>query len=120
MGTGTENQWIGCNVRRIRKLQRLTQQQLAEKAGVSVHYISAIERGNQSPSLTTLGRISRALSVNLSVLIDNPAEQSKLDQLIEELVNVMKANAREEDVAFLLDIVNAGLERYRVKKTKQK
>jgi transcriptional regulator with XRE-family HTH domain len=49
------------NLRRKRRDQQMTQEELAERAGLSARYIGAIERGDVSASVTVLGRIAEAL-----------------------------------------------------------
>ena len=59
-----EYKQIGLKVAYYRKMQNLTQEQLAERLGVAVSYIGQIEApGIYKPiSLTTLLKISKALS----------------------------------------------------------
>ncbi len=59
-----EYKQIGLKVAYYRKMQNLTQEQLAERLGVAVSYIGQIEApGIYKPiSLTTLLRIAKALS----------------------------------------------------------
>ena len=54
---------LGDQIRAIRKRQEITLKELAEKAGLSIGYISQIERGLTDPSLSTLRKISAALGV---------------------------------------------------------
>ncbi len=57
---------IGNNVRKLRfNHDEMTQQQLAEKVGVTRQTIVAIEKGNYSPSLELAFRIALAFSVPL-------------------------------------------------------
>jgi transcriptional regulator with XRE-family HTH domain len=48
----------------------MTQESLAEKAGISPEYISRIERGNTSPSFETIFRVAEALQVRVKTLFD--------------------------------------------------
>jgi transcriptional regulator with XRE-family HTH domain len=59
----TADLWLGMQVRDLRKTNRFSLQQLAEKAGLSVGLISQIERGLTSPSIRSLRQISEALGV---------------------------------------------------------
>lgn len=52
-----------------RRQQKLSQRDLAEKAGVDRSYISDIERGKRNPSLGVLLQLAESLSLPLSVLI---------------------------------------------------
>ncbi|MHC2582030.1 helix-turn-helix domain-containing protein [Bradyrhizobium diazoefficiens] len=53
---------MAINLRRIRHVKKMTQEELADSAGLSVRYIGAIERADVSASVTVLGRIAEALS----------------------------------------------------------
>lgn len=54
---------LGDQIRSIRKSQEITLKELAEKTGLSIGYISQIERNLTDPSLSTLRKISGALGV---------------------------------------------------------
>jgi len=45
----------------LREHRKLTQEQLAEKAGVSARYIQSLEAGEYFPSLPTLVKLKLAL-----------------------------------------------------------
>ena len=60
---------FGKNVRALRKRQKLTQEQLAERAGLHRNYISQVERGRQSVTLTVIDRLARALGVKPAKLL---------------------------------------------------
>lgn len=55
---------VGRNVRRIRIEKGLTQEQLAERAGVSQFYISLLETGGRNPTVVSLWELSQALGVS--------------------------------------------------------
>lgn len=59
---------LGKRVKHFRRLSRLTQAQLAEKADLSVNYISEIENGTASPTLKTLLKLAQALDVEVEEL----------------------------------------------------
>lgn len=52
---------VGQNVRAFRLRLKLTQEQLAEKAGLHWTYISGVERGRYNVSLDTLETLASAL-----------------------------------------------------------
>ena len=54
---------MAINLRRKRHDQHMTQEELAERAGLSARYVGAIERGDVSASVTVLGQIAEALGV---------------------------------------------------------
>ena len=59
---------VGQVLRQQRDKAGLTQQQLAEKAGLLQSHISRIERGEYSPTNKTLTKLAAALGVPLGVL----------------------------------------------------
>ncbi len=59
---------IGTAVRQARHALGLTQEQVAEKLGVSVEFCSRIERGVALPSLTTFVRLAAVLRVDGNTL----------------------------------------------------
>lgn len=60
---------FGAVVRRLREEQGLTQEQLAERSGVSATYIGFIERGDNVPTLTILLQLAGALGISPSQLL---------------------------------------------------
>jgi transcriptional regulator with XRE-family HTH domain len=59
---------LGQKVRLYRKLCRLTQERLAEKAELVPSYISDVERGRENISVDALRRIAKSLNVGLEDL----------------------------------------------------
>jgi transcriptional regulator with XRE-family HTH domain len=60
---------LGEELRRAREAAGLTQEGLADRAGVDRTYISLLERERQSPSVDMLFRVCAALGVRPSVLL---------------------------------------------------
>ena len=52
-----------------RKLQKMTQQQLADKIGKKREYISNIERGNTDMQLSTFMQIANALGLRFALVV---------------------------------------------------
>ena len=59
---------FGVRVREARLARGLSQENLAEIAGLHRTYIGTVERGERNPALVNLVRIADALSVDLSAL----------------------------------------------------
>lgn len=59
---------IGEQIRKYRKLLGLTQQDLADKTGISLMSIRRYESGEREPKAITLSVIAQALGVNIRVL----------------------------------------------------
>ncbi|GAB4386748.1 MAG: XRE family transcriptional regulator [Albidovulum sp.] len=63
---------LGPLVRGRRRKLSITLQDLSDKSGVSVGYLSQIERDNATPTLGTLAQIAEALGVGLDYFIATP------------------------------------------------
>ena len=63
---------IGERIRAERMHRNLTQERLYLAAGVSRWVLQELENGRGNPTLLTLLRISRALGIQLSCLVDTP------------------------------------------------
>lgn len=63
---------LGQLIRKSRQQRKMTLQALCEKAGVSVGYLSQVERGNATPSLGTLAQIAVALDFGLDYFVSRP------------------------------------------------
>ena len=62
---------LGETIRARRTESDLSQERLAEKAGLSTVFISRVERGIESPSLDSLVKIAKALGVHVRDLVKN-------------------------------------------------
>ena len=60
---------LAANLKSERLRRKLSQETLARKAGLSVSYISMLERGQRTPPLDTLESLSKALGVGPASLI---------------------------------------------------
>lgn len=59
---------VGQKLRQLRKARGRSLKQLAEEAGISIGFISQIERGLSSPSVRTLVRLADVLGVSMGEL----------------------------------------------------
>jgi transcriptional regulator with XRE-family HTH domain len=62
-------QMIGTEIQKARSAAKLTQEDLAAKAGVHRTYVSLLERGLRSPTVEVLMRLCDALDLKTSELI---------------------------------------------------
>jgi len=60
---------IGRTIRLIRTRRGLTQGQLAERAKLSVSYLSLIEQGKRNPGLDAVEAVADALDVPLNIVV---------------------------------------------------
>ena len=54
---------IGEAIKILRKKRGVTQQELAERSGITQGFLSLVERGEREPALTFVDQVSRALKV---------------------------------------------------------
>jgi transcriptional regulator with XRE-family HTH domain len=71
---------VGPLIRARRRQLHLTLQQLADAAGISVGYVSQVERDLATPSLGTLANIARSLDVGVDYFISTPDMGSALSR----------------------------------------
>uniref|UniRef100_B0SV48 Transcriptional regulator, XRE family n=1 Tax=Caulobacter sp. (strain K31) TaxID=366602 RepID=B0SV48_CAUSK len=69
---------MAINLRRLRHAKQMTQEELADHAGLSARYIGAIERADKSASVTVLGKIAEALGVDPADLICQSEPKARL------------------------------------------
>lgn len=66
---------FAANVRRIRKLKGLTQEQVAEGADLHPNYVSSVERGERNISICNIERIAIALDVAMAELVSKEGSE---------------------------------------------
>lgn len=57
-------QIVGANIRRLRMIRNLTQEQLAGDANIAMRHLGRIERGESNPTVEVLGRLATILNVH--------------------------------------------------------
>jgi len=60
---------LGKHIQKIRQAKDITQEELAEKIGVTQTWITYIETGRNKPNLKMLEKIAKALGVKVKDLI---------------------------------------------------
>ena len=98
--------------RRIRQLRvsrtgpRMTQEDLSERARISVSFLSMIERGERSPHLETLAKIAEALEVRLADLFHASDDNDRLEPMFRPLIDACrKYNLGKRDVDRIVGVV---------------
>jgi transcriptional regulator with XRE-family HTH domain len=61
---------FGRRLRRLRRDRDLSQEALANMAGLDRTYVSGVERGERNPTLVNVSRLAGALGVELVVLLE--------------------------------------------------
>ena len=68
------NEDFAKKIRDVRERQNMSVEELAEKSGVKVEILKAMENGEVIPSLTPLTKMARALGVRLGTFLDDTPE----------------------------------------------
>lgn len=91
---------IGERIKENRKKRNYTLKNLADITGLSVGFLSNIERNLNSPSISNLQQICDALDVNLMEIIDNKKEVSPVARFTdrEEIFSNSNAHMKIENI----------------------
>ncbi len=85
----------------LRKLKQLTQEQLAEKAGISRNSVGQIERGSVKISIVTFCALLKGLNISYVDFFDGLEERKEItytasDQILELIKQIEKHPNRDE------------------------
>ncbi len=90
-------QRLAKRIKELRKINKLSQEKLAEKADVHTTYIGKIERGDMNPSVVFLEKIAKAFNISLPELFTFP-DDKKL------------TNANAQDINKLIKFLNDAID----------
>ena len=76
---------LGKNIKILRSLRNLSQADLAEKAGISITFLSNIERGNNFPLAGTLCSLAKTLEVEVFELFKGNLVPSDSKNVVSQL-----------------------------------
>lgn len=72
---------VGSNLRKYCIEDKLTQEQLAEKAGISTPFYANLERGKRSMSVLTLRELATSLNVSVDYLLNENNASNRIKNL---------------------------------------
>lgn len=84
---------LGNAIKLIRTQSNLTQTELAEQAGISVSYLSMLERNKRDPNFSTLERIIDVLNVPMSIFVFLAADEDEISSIDRELAERLSVTA---------------------------
>lgn len=105
---------LGKRLKELRINRNLTQEQLAEKTGLSVTFVGLIERGINIPSVKTCNKIARALGVSLDELFYFQSNNNKIN-LIKSLMFKIR-RGKIEEISLISEVAERILEYSKQKK----
>ena len=99
---------FGKKLQQIRKSKGLTQEKLAELAGVHEKHISKLELGTYKPSFDTLNKVLKALDLKIDDVGLNLEKVSVNDNpFYIKSVQILN-NATEQELEFYYSLIKAG------------
>jgi transcriptional regulator with XRE-family HTH domain len=90
-----QRQRIGPAIRRMRRTQDLTLDELASQAGISASHLSRLERGQTLPSFQVLSELANVLGADVDDFVRLESEVALIDS---ELREILTARGVTEDI----------------------
>lgn len=85
--------FVGMNIREIRKMRKLTQEELSEKSGLQTSFLAGVERGDRNITLETLEKIINGLEVDAKTLFSFnnlvPDDHFNKKEIIDLIINLL-------------------------------
>ncbi|WP_156122994.1 helix-turn-helix transcriptional regulator [Paenibacillus sp. FSL R5-0912] len=99
---------MGEKIRELRKQLGWTQEELAYRAEIDTSYLGQIERGKRrSPTIRMIGKIADALSVDRSLLLEQPEaellsneEEMSVFNIPERIAHELKQRSPNEQLMY--------------------
>lgn len=87
---------IGLRIKSLRHSEGLSQEELAERMGISSKYLSSIERGKENPTLDTVIKLAGALEIELSEIFNISHEGKSKKDLVTFITTLLKTRDEEK------------------------
>ena len=97
---------LGMRIKELRKGIGFSQEELAERTGISSKYLSRIEMGQHFPSIDTLIRLADALNVELKDFFEFVHEVPSCREL-KEILNNLVEGMDEDRLRLVVKVVKA-------------
>jgi transcriptional regulator with XRE-family HTH domain len=91
-----EGRELGKKIRSLRLQAKMTLQSLAQSVGVSESLISQVERGQVSPSITTLRRLAAELNIPLAALFLESTRASSIETKLDGRQIIVRRQERKK------------------------
>jgi transcriptional regulator with XRE-family HTH domain len=97
----------GERIKKEREKQRLTQDELADLAHISLSYIGDIERGKKTPSIEVFQKISRALGRPVDFFLSDPSSwENQVDKQYFNMIETSGVESRHRKELFSVTDIN--------------
>jgi len=102
---------LAANLRENRRKRGLTQEKLAEKADMSLHYLATLELGNNFPSGEMLEKLAKALDIQAFQLFTPTATtEGAILHLEQSIINNIRHEFRQEIVEEVVKTIKQTLD----------
>ena len=101
----TTKESLGARIKELRKISKLSQEELAEQIGVEPQHMSRIESGRSYPSIDRLEKISNSLKVPLKDFFEFMHLEGATERL--ESIDVLAKDLSEDRQKFVYRILKA-------------
>lgn len=95
---------IGANLRNARKQKGLRQEDIAERAQLSVNYVGAVERGERIPSLETFIVLLNAVGTSADIILGYTLDSGY--EVKTSTINDKLKNLSNVDIARIHDVLD--------------
>ncbi len=96
---------IGQRIRKYRKANQLSQEQLADMVGISATHLSHIETGNTKLSLPVFVKIADSLSIKTDELLNDISDISS-NEVKKEILELLD-NCSTKDTLIIKDLIKS-------------
>ena len=113
---------IGSNIKRLREEHKLTQEQVADKIGVTFQAVSSWERDAYNPDTEKLLRLAELFDVSVSALVEDKTKSFKTKDTIynwEHMKTYVKTSAKTLGLTNTLKAVDFAVEAHAGQKRKK-
>ena len=93
---------LGNTIRQARIDNGLSQEELAEKIGVTPTHIKHIESGHRQPSINVLYMLVKELNISLDNLFFKGIENEKINK-----INILLSNCTEQQLKLIEEIITS-------------
>lgn len=92
---------LGQKIRYLRKMKGYSLAEAAEKVGINLSYLSAIETGSKSsPSLSVMKKLSDLLDISIDILVDDNIKPDEISQMMGKQEHDQTPSIKIEDNIF--------------------
>ncbi|PMQ01457.1 MAG: XRE family transcriptional regulator [Dictyoglomus sp. NZ13-RE01] len=93
---------VGKKIKKLRKERRMTLEELSKKTGLSLSYLSLIERGLKNPSLKALQKIADSFGISPVLLFSSEDFHMTLESFLRN-----NTRLNEEEIKMVIQIIES-------------